>query len=129
MHFIWKLTPVTAEIFKTSCGLPTEFPDWDKVCKSVIIQCFLVWGFDSKNTFVFLAKIGTCTETAKFCFQNKQLSSKSAEMSLNNAVLTGLSPHFAPLSFTGIGANITYMPVFSSVLSFWKQVFLKLGFI
>lgn len=85
------------------------------------MQCFLVWGFDSKNTFVFLAKTGTCTETAKFCFQNKQLSSKSAEMSLNNGVLTGLSPHFAPLGFTAI--------VFSSGLSFWKQVFLKLGFI
>lgn len=42
-----------------------------KVCKSVIIQCLLVCGFDSKNTFIFSAKIGTRTDAAEFCFQNK----------------------------------------------------------
>lgn len=71
--------------------------------KSLIIRCFIICGFDSKDIFVFLAKTGTCTEAAKFYFQNKQLSFKSAEMSLSDAVLTGLSPHIMPLGFAVIG--------------------------
>lgn len=83
--------------------------------KSVIIQWFIVCGFDSKNTFVFLAKIGTCTEAAKFYFQNKQLSSTSAEMSLSDAVLTGVSPHVVPFGFAVIGTNVPICQYFQVV--------------
>lgn len=72
-------------------------------------------GFDSKDIFVFLAKIGTCTEAAKFYFQNKQLSFKSAEMSLSDAVLTGLSPHIMPLGFAVIGTNMLICQYFQVV--------------
>lgn len=90
----------------------------------IIIQCFIVCGFDSKNVFVFLAKIGTCTEAAKFYFQEKQLSSKSAEISLSDAILTGLSPHVTPLGFAVIGTNMLIYQNFQ-VFELLETSFLK----
>lgn len=129
IHFIWKLTPASAEFFSRQakccqCNSLSEVR-----CMSVWLYSFIVCGFDSKNVLVFLAKIGNCTESAKFYFQNKQLQVCCNVTEWWNSDRPLSTHHAIRLCSNANMLICPYMLIFADVLNCWKQVFLKLGVI